>query len=114
LGTRRPLTTTAVAAGIGIAAALTLGPMASAATASAARHDVQSTAAHPAKAPKTAKASKTGATGSTGATKEAAGFGSGMTLADTGVDTTPYTVGGLGSLVLGAGLVYAARRAAAA
>jgi hypothetical protein len=109
LGTRRPLTTTAVAAGIGIAAALTLGPMASAATDSAARHDLRPTAAHavrPAAPKKAAKAaaSLVGTDASSGS----------MTLADTGVDTTPYTVGGLGSLVLGVGLVYAARRAAAA
>jgi hypothetical protein len=90
LGTRRPLTVTTIAAGIGIAAAVALGPMASAATTSAARHDLGSS----------------GRTSSTHASSQSA-------LADTGVDTIPYAVSGLGSLVLGAGLVCAARRWAA-
>lgn len=90
MGTRRPLTLTTVAAGLGIAAAVALGPMASAATTSAARHDL--------------RASNAAASAAT--TR-------GLSLADTGVDTVPYAVSGLGSLVLGAGLVYAARRWAA-
>ena len=90
MGTRRPLTITTVAAGIGIAAAVALGPMASAATTSAARHDLSTTST---KAPATTSQQ--------------------TTLADTGVDTIPYAVSGLGSLVLGTGLVFAARRWAA-
>jgi len=87
LGTRRPLTVTTVAAGLGIAAAVALGPMASAATSSAARHDLR-----------------------TSTTVTATGPTRNLSLADTGVDTVPYAVSGVGSLVLGAGLVYAARR----
>ena len=91
MGTRRPLTVTTVAAGIGIAAAVALGPMASAATTSAARHDLTSSG-----------------------TTSSASAGHGATLADTGgVDTVPYEVSGAASLVLGAGLVLAARRWAA-
>ena len=90
MGTRRPLTLTTVAAGLGIAAAVALGPMASAATTSAARHDLR-----------------------TSNTATSAGTAKGLSLADTGVDTIPYAVSGLGSLVVGAGLVYAARRWAA-
>ena len=90
MGTRRPLTITTVAAGLGIAAAVALGPMASAATTSAARHDLR-----------------------TSHTATSAGTTKGLSLADTGVDTIPYAVSGLGSLVVGAGLVYAARRWAA-
>ena len=91
MGTRRPLTITTVAAGIGIAAAVALGPMASAATTSAARHDLSTTSS----------------------TKAPATTSQQTTLADTGVDTIPYAVSGLGSLVLGTGLVFAARRWAA-
>ena len=97
MATRRPLTTTAVAAGIGTVVALTLGPMAAAATTTAARHDLRPASAAAAATPARATAASS----------------SGLTLADTGVDTVPYAVSGFGSLVLGVGLVYAARRFAA-
>ncbi|WP_042403528.1 LPXTG cell wall anchor domain-containing protein [Streptacidiphilus carbonis] len=84
--TRRPLTITAVAAGIGTAAALALGPMASAATTQASTRDVQKAAAH---------------NGTTGSTDQ---------LADTGVDTTPYALGGAGFLVAGVGMIFVSRR----
>jgi len=93
LGTRRPITITTIAAGVGIAAAVALGPMASAATTSAARHDLRST--------------KTTASASRSSRGD-------LTLADTGVDAVPYAISGLGSLVVGAGMVYAARRWASA
>ncbi|MFC1402519.1 MULTISPECIES: LPXTG cell wall anchor domain-containing protein [Streptacidiphilus] len=84
--TRRPLTITAVAAGLGTAAALALGPMASAATSQASQRDVQKAAAQ----------SSTG-----GSTEQ---------LADTGVDTTPYALGGAGFLVAGVGMIFVSRR----
>ncbi|QMU67626.1 hypothetical protein [Streptacidiphilus sp. P02-A3a] len=87
MGTRRPLTVTTIAAGVGIAAAVALGPMASAATSSAARHDLR-----------------------TSTTVTSAGPVRDLSLADTGADAVPYAVSGVGTLVVGAGLVYAARR----
>ena len=84
--TRRPLTITAVAAGLGTAAALALGPMASAATTQASRHDVQKTAT------------------------QSSSSGSNEQLADTGVDTTPYALGGAGFLVAGVGMIFVSRR----
>ena len=83
--TRRPLTITAVAAGIGTAAALALGPMASAATTQASQRDVQ----------------KSATKSSSGSTEQ---------LADTGVDTTPYALGGAGFLVAGVGMIFVSRR----
>lgn len=87
MGTSRPLTVTTIAAGVGIAAAVALGPMASAATSSAARHDLR-----------------------TSTTVTSTGPVRNLSLADTGTDTVPYAISGVGSLVVGAGLVYAARR----
>lgn len=84
--TRRPLTITAVAAGLGTAAALALGPMASAATTEASRQDLQKAATQ---------------STSSGSTKQ---------LADTGVDTTPYALGGAGFLVAGVGMIFVSRR----
>ena len=84
--TRRPLTITAVAAGLGTAAALALGPMASAATTQASQRDVQ-------------KATTQSSTGD-----------SSEQLADTGVDTTPYALGGAGFLVAGVGMIFVSRR----
>ena len=84
--TRRPLTITAVAAGLGTAAALALGPMASAATTQASQRDVQ-------------KATTQSSTGD-----------SNEQLADTGVDTTPYALGGAGFLVAGVGMIFVSRR----
>lgn len=86
--TRRPLTITAVAAGLGTAAALALGPMASAATTQASRQDLQKSAT---------QSSST----SSGSSKQ---------LADTGVDTTPYALGGAGFLVAGVGMIFVSRR----
>ncbi|MEZ0091220.1 LPXTG-motif cell wall-anchored protein [Streptacidiphilus sp. EB129] len=87
--TRRPLTITAVAAGIGTVFALALGPIASAATVQAGHRE---------------------------ASRPAAGTGHGgsrLALADTGAaDTTPYAVGGAGFLVAGVGLVLVGRRLA--
>jgi LPXTG-motif cell wall-anchored protein len=88
LTTRRPLTITAVAAGLGTAAALALGPMASAATTQAGQHDVQKAAAQ----------------------SSSNGSGSNEQLADTGVDTTPYALGGAGFLVAGVGMIFVSRR----
>ncbi|QMU75088.1 hypothetical protein GXW83_04260 [Streptacidiphilus sp. PB12-B1b] len=101
MGTRRPLTTTAVAAGIGTVIALTLGPMASAATSTAERHDLRPASAAAAPAAQSARTVPGTVSG---------GSGSGLSLADTGVDTVPYAVSGLGSLIVGVGLVCAARR----
>jgi LPXTG-motif cell wall-anchored protein len=84
LSTRRPLTTTAIAAGLGTIAALTLGPIASAATSQAGAR-----VEHPATAKHTA---------------------SGLALADTGTDTTPYAMGGAGFLVAGVGMIFISRR----
>ena len=87
--TRRPLTITAVAAGLGTAAALALGPMASAATTQAGQHDMQKAAAQ---------------------SSSTSGSGSNEQLADTGVDTTPYALGGAGFLVAGVGMIFVSRR----
>ncbi len=87
---RRPLTTTAVAAGIGTLAVLALGPMASAETNAAARHDVSQVAS------------------STGSTVQSGG----QSLASTASDASPteYTAGGIGVAVVGIGLACAIRR----
>ena len=93
MSTRRPLTTTAIAAGIGTVAALALGPIASAATTQAGARD-----AHTA-------ASVSQATGQDRG-------GSTLALADTGVDTEPYALGGATFLVAGVGMVFLSRRVA--
>lgn len=90
MSTRRPLTITAIAAGIGTVAALALGPIASAATTQAGTRE----AAHPA-AVSAASLSHGGHT---------------LALADTGVDTLPYTMGGAGFLVAGVGMIFVSRR----
>ena len=84
MSARRPLTTTAIAAGIGTVAALALGPIASAATTQAAHREAHLTAA-----PRS---------------------GSEQALADTGVDATPYALGGAGFLVAGVGMIFVSRR----
>ena len=115
MGTCRPLTTTAIAAGIGIAAALTLGPMATAATSAAARHDLQpASATHDRSAKSAAQTAVTsGDANSSDSGSSDAGSGQGSDiLAGTGLGTTPLTAGGVGTLVAGIGLVYAARRLA--
>ncbi|MEY9963078.1 hypothetical protein ABIA33_001104 [Streptacidiphilus sp. MAP12-16] len=88
MSARRPLTTTAIAAGIGTVAALALGPIASAATTQAAHRE-----AHLAAAP-----------------RNGSGSGSEQALADTGVDATPYALGGAGFLVAGVGMIFVSRR----
>jgi len=89
---RRPLTTTAVAAGIGTLAVLALGPMASAATNAAARHDVS------------AVASSTGSTVQSG--------GRSLASSTSGASPAEYTAGGIGLAVAGIGLACAVRRLA--
>ncbi len=86
----RPLTTTAVAAGICTLAVLALGPMASAETSAAARHDVSQVAS------------------STGSSMQSGG----RSLASTASDASPaeYTAGGIGLAVVGIGLACAVRR----
>ncbi|MBC3842769.1 hypothetical protein GXW82_29060 [Streptacidiphilus sp. 4-A2] len=61
--------------------------MASAATTSAARHDLRSASA----------------SSSTGTDRD-------LALSGSGTDAVPYAVSGIGSLIVGAGAVYAARR----
>lgn len=85
MSTRRPLTITAVAAGIGTVAALALSPIASAATSQAGDR-----IAHPAVARHAAS--------------------NAMALADTGSDTAPYAMGGAGFLAAGIGLIFVSRR----
>ncbi|MFC1415123.1 hypothetical protein [Streptacidiphilus cavernicola] len=94
MSTRRPLTTTAIAAGIGTVAALALGPIASAATTQAGDREAHTAA------------------GVSQAAASADGAHSSMALADTGVDTEPYALGGVAFLVAGVGLVFVSRRTA--
>ncbi|MHA6762576.1 LPXTG cell wall anchor domain-containing protein [Streptacidiphilus sp. PAMC 29251] len=86
MSTRHPLATTAIAAGIGTVAALALGPIASAATTQAGQRDVRPAAV-----------------------SQPSGSGHGTQLADTGVDTAPYALGGAGFLVAGVGMVFVSR-----
>ena len=86
MSARRPLTTTAVAAGIGTVFALALGPIASAATTQGADRETHAAAARH--------------------------TGDGLSLADTGVDTMPYAVGGAGFLAAGVGMIFVSRRLA--
>ncbi|MFC1412912.1 LPXTG cell wall anchor domain-containing protein [Streptacidiphilus sp. N1-12] len=92
MSTLRPLTTTAIAAGLGTVAALALGPIASAATTQAGQRDVHPVAA------------------SVPASQTDSGKDQSLALADTGVDTMPYALGGAGFLVAGVGMVFASRR----
>jgi hypothetical protein len=89
LSTRHPLTTTAIAAGIGTVAALALGPMASAATTQAGQRDAHAT------------------TSVSHTSDRAPGA---LALADTGVNTEPYVLGGAAFLVAGVGMVFVSRR----
>ncbi len=90
MSTHRPLTITAIAAGIGTVATLALGPIASAATTQAGERDAHTAAS----------------------VSQAAGQDHGSTLADTGVDTEPYALGGATFLVAGVGMVFLSRRVA--
>ena len=92
MSTRRPLTTTAIAAGLGTVAALALGPMAAAATTQAGQRDTHTATA----------SSSVAAAGSRGHGV--------LELADTGVDTEPYALGGMTFLVAGVGMIFVSRR----
>ena len=92
MSTLRPLTTTAIAAGLGTVAALALGPIASAATTQAGQRDVHPVAS---------------TVSQTDSSKDQS-----LALADTGVDTMPYALGGAGFLVAGVGMVFLSRRVA--
>ena len=89
MSTRRPLTTTAIAAGIGTVAALALGPIASAATTQAGDRETHTAAA---------------------VSQADSRQQSTLALADTGVDTEPYALGGATFLVAGVGMIFVSRR----
>lgn len=90
MSAHRPLTTIAIAAGVGTVAALALGPIASAATTHAGTREAQ--------------------TATVSADSLAHSGARTLALADTGVDTLPYTMGGGAFLVAGVGMIFVSRR----
>ena len=92
MSTRRPLTTTAIAAGLGTVAALALGPMAAAATTQAGDRATTHAATSVSQAGDRSRTA--------------------LALADTGTDTGRYALGGMTFLVAGVGMVFVSRRLA--
>jgi hypothetical protein len=97
LSTRRPLTTTAIAAGVGTVAALALGPMAAAATTQVGQRDAHTVAASSVSSVSSVSLSSSRSHST-------------LALADTGVDAEPYALGGMTFLVAGVGMIFVSRR----